>query len=769
MAAVPSRRWTTSTKPTMIVSPKPKLGPLPEPSKPEIPLKPKSQLSPKPVPPVKPKEVLTKPVISPPTSPKPAVPTKPLSPGSSPLKQTPKPNVPLQETLETPDSITTTTNTPTPTVMRRQKDEDLEKREKIRRRYSLAVMTHVTVPQALASSSHDLRKDIEKRGEDIWNTYYRERPGYPTLFPAAPLLPSQLRDKTTPHNEDTESRYRAGSKLHRALAELSEDILVLQGFEFTQQEFGLYMSQSIESEKKDNEIGGGCDFMAISDNYVTIFDVRSLSLDNADASDRFFQNIQESGELKAKVSKLARRIVIKTFRFKMPAVRQFTVFPNVPKSECKKLPQFTTLSDAEQNSLVFSEDIDNFTAWWTAQSKAEKGKKDKEFHVAVQRVKQTFIGIWSMDRNHVSESGLCDLSKILQSVEAQMKGGATIEIEEIVSAVNELAGKGSTPEVNGRETHPLLHGVKPVFHLVTRNVGPDSTAFTSTFNNILERETRNLADVDPSKITLVNLNDVNSSGCDTLNKIVCKHADDSKVGTVSYEDALKSDWTAMVCILDLTAACRLSAMKAGSYVDLDTVLLRLKNILSKVKIYFSLVLVVGASEVQGDQSFAEFGNETINKDNRAYFQRTKKGLSDLIQTLVPRSCVNVYDTSLSSTPARLTWPDIKKKLDSLLVFPNKKINKEAIISVTLQIANIENHVLSIASKVNTQKSATKNWIDKLGPGCRNDDLKRVSNTIDKLQEGISEMMELHGKLTTQLCELSRSYQEVYQDVQANID
>ena len=105
----------------------------------------------------------------------------------------------------------------------------------------------------------------------------------------------------------------------------------------------------------------------------------------------------------------------------------------------------------------------------------------------------------------------------------------------------------------------------------------------------------------------------------------------------------------------------------------------------------------------------------------------------------------------------------------MLVFPDKKINKEAIISISNQINTIDNHVLSIASKVNTQKSATKNWVNKLGPGCRNDELKRVKNTIDKLQEGISEMMEIHGKLTTQLRDLSQLYQEVYEEVEVNID
>ena len=616
-----------------------------------------------------------------------------------------------------------------------------------------------------------MRKDIEKKGEEIWNTYCKDKTGYPTLFPALPLLPSQLRDKITVYKEDTESRYKAGAALHRALGELSEDILVLQGFEFTQQEFGLYMSQSVDKDKKDSEIGGGCDFMAISDNNVTIFDVRSLDLDSAGAGDLFLKNFQESVEQRAKVSKLALRIVIKTFRFKMPAVRQYTVFPNVSKSECEKLPQFAALSDTEKSGLVFSDDIDNFTTWWASQAKPDKGKKDKEFHIAVQRVKQTFIGIWSMDRNHVSDSELCDLSKSLLSVEALIEGGATIEINEIVAAVDKLTSKGSRPGVNGGGTHQYIHGVKPVLHLVTRNVGPDSTLFTSTFNNILETERSNLALVDPSRIALVSLNDVPSNGCDILNKLLSEHAADSKLGSVSYEGALKTDWTAMICVLDLTSACRLSAMKAGNYLDIEKILLQLKDVISKVKVYFSLILVVGASEVQGDPKFAEFGNETINKTNRAYFQKTKKSLGDLIQALVPVSCVKYHDTTLASSSAavRLTWQDIKKKLDTLLVFPNKKINKDAIISVTQQITNIENHVLSIASKVNTQKSATKSWLDKLGPGCRNDELKRVTNTIDRLQEGISEMIELHGKLTTQLCDLSRTYQDIYQDVQANID
>ena len=607
-----------------------------------------------------------------------------------------------------------------------------------------------------------MRRDIERKGEEIWKTYCRNPPGYPTLFPPVPQLPSKLRDKLTDDKEDVMLRYQGEAAVHRALANISEDLVVLQGFEFTHQEFGLYMSQARDSDKADKEIEGGCDFMAISDNHVSILDVRSLGLNGDGAGDVFLKNFKESVELRAKVSKLALRIIIKTFRFKMPTVRQYTVFPNILRSDCEKIPQFTALSDSEKSSLLFSDDLDNFTTWWAHQNKVEKGKKDNEFHLALQRVKQTLIGIWSMDRDSVSDTGDCGLGNSLISLEASMKGGKTVEIDECMLAINRPSNKVTGAKANGGKAHDRLYGVRPVLHLVTRKIGHETVPLATLLSSILETETRNLADLDPATTAIVILNG-DENFCSLL---------DSNASIKKYEEVVAATWTAITCIVDLSEVFRLSAMKAGQYLDLDALLVRLKSVLETGTSYFSVVVIVGATEVQGDKDFIEFGSETINKTNRQYFQKGKTALCNLVEAMVSQSCVKFYDTvksSNSSDCVRLSWSEIKKKLDTMLVFPDKKINKEAIISISNQINTIDNHVLSIASKVNTQKSATKNWVNKLGPGCRNDELKRVKNTIDKLQEGISEMMEIHGKLTTQLRDLSQLYQEVYEEVEVNID
>ena len=545
--------------------------------------------------------------------------------------------------------------------------------------------------------------------------------------------------------------------MYRALANLPEDLVVLQGFEFTHQEFGLYVNH--ECDKTDTEVEGGCDFVAIGENHVVILDVRSMSLDGDGAGDLFLENFKESAGLRAKVSKLALRIIIKTFRFKMPTIRQFTVFPNISKSECEKLPQFATLSDTEKGNLLFSNEL---TTWWVSQNKADKVKKDKEFHVALQRVKQTLIGIWSMDRENVSGTGNCGLGKNLTRVESLLDGRKTVEIVDFVSVVSKLSNKDHSSEVNGGDNH--LYGVKPVLHLLTRRIGHETVPLTTLISNILDTEIANLADVDPATTAIVDVNtDSSSSLLESLG---------SMSAIKSYDEVVASDWTAVTCVVDLSEVLRLSAMKAGQCQDLDTILVRMNSVFARVKSYLSVILIVGATEVMGDEHFDEFGKETLNKINRAYFLKTKATLSNLVQALVSQSCVKYYNTTSSSSSSncvQLSWTEIKKKLDSMFVFPEQRINKQVVILITTQIATVENHVLSIASKINTQKSATKNWIDKLGPGCRNDDLKRIKNTIDKLQEGISEMHELHGKLTTQLCDLSRMYQEVYEDVEANID
>ncbi|XP_063682050.1 uncharacterized protein LOC134816927 isoform X1 [Bolinopsis microptera] len=454
----------------------------------------------------------------------------------------------------------------------------------------------------------------------------------------------------------------------------------------------------------------------------------------------------------------------------MPTIRQFTVFPNISKSECEKLPQFATLSDAEKGNLLFSNEL---TTWWASQNKADKVKikKDKEFHVALQRVKQTLIGIWSMDRENVSGTGNCGLGKNLTRVEALLDGRKTVEIEDFVSAISKLSNKDHSSELNGGDEvdggddhQNIMYGVKPVLHLVTRRVGHETVPLTTLISNILETDITNLADVDPATTAIV---DVNTNSSSSLLASL-----ESMSAIKGYDEVVASDWTAVTCVVDLSEVLRLSAMKAGQCQDLDTILVRMNSVFARVKSYLSVILIVGATEVMGDEQFDEFGKETLNKINRAYFLKTKTTLSNLVQAQVSQSCVKYYNTASSSSSSdcvQLPWAEIKKKLDSMFIFPEQRINKQVVILITTQIATVENHVLSIASKINTQKSATKNWIDKLGPGCRNDDLKRIKNTIDKLQEGIFEMHELHGKLTTQLCDLSRMYQEVYEDVEANID
>jgi hypothetical protein len=434
------------------------------------------------------------------------------------------------------------------------------------------------------------------------------------------------------------------------------------------------------------------------------------------------------------------------------------------------MPQFAGLSDSEKSSLIFSDDLENFSTWWSNQSKSDKGKKDNEFHLAIQRVKQTLIGIWSMDRDNVSDTDSCGLGKNLKSVETLTNGRKTVEIDDLISAVDKLSNKGHSPKMNGDDGSERLHGVKPFVHSITRRVGHDTTPLTALLNDILETEVRELAEVDPSKTAIVCLNTCTSSS--SFLESVLAERPDSKSVVKSYQDVVAADWTAIICFVDLSEVLRLSAMRDGYCQDMDAMILELRAVLARVTTYFSLVLILGATEVQGDENFGQFGKETINKTNRAYFFKTKSSLSALIQALVSRSCVKYYDMATATnktTCVPLPWLEIRKKLDSLFVFPDKKINIDKVVSATELVTTLENHVLSMASKVNTQKSATKNWIDKLGPGCRNDELKRVKNTIDKLQVGISEMLELHGKLATQLCDLSKLYQEVYDDVEANLD
>lgn len=493
---------------------------------------------------------------------------------------------------------------------------------------------------------------------------------------------------------------------------------------------------SQQGDKGDGELEGGCDFMVIGYDNVILVDVISERIE-----DGMVDVLEKSRSLRTRCAKLILRICIRNLKFKMPKVQQLLVFSNVSKSAES---QIKNLVDCSNLNLMFEEDLKDFAGCWKNMFKTTVVvglSPGADVEVSYNKLKQTMIGIWSMD-NKQDSTDIENLNRLLGTDQ-------TVQCDGLKRAVTRMI----SPDINGEmspQNHRLqLHGPLPTLDVICeRHKKPGTSNISGMLGNMLAERLKS------GDHCLVNL-------CgESLSQFT------ESMETVSQLISLPGPIKHVTCLIDLSQTLKFSTLRTTTArLDREVFLSNLLGVVNKTKIRCSLILTLSASETPGSEGYQDFGLETFNQANRAYFNKTKTLFRELIESLVPVCKLNWYDCD-NDKDSRVS-KGLLDKLNAMFVFPDKQINRETISMITQEIQSTEKNILHMASKINGHKSAAKSW-GSLG-NCHNDDLKGVKNSVERLQGDLEDLLEVHARLGQQIGRIKDLYGVVHGEVEANIE
>ena len=209
-------------------------------------------------------------------------------------------------------------------------------------------------------------------GKDIFDTYCSAEDKRPTMFPRVPqhnyidLFPDQP-ESSFENDRNQQLNYEAEVKVYRALETLDKNIIVLSSFQYTH--FQNHLGDLSHDKKKCQKckkmaanIEGECDFVVIAPNCFVIIEVKNMGHIGPGITDKDQQfqalanTFKKSLQQRQKMAELIKRFS----NSKHLTVLQFTAYPNFEK----RFKNDFQLSGNQKSTIIFKEDIDDFSKWW---------------------------------------------------------------------------------------------------------------------------------------------------------------------------------------------------------------------------------------------------------------------------------------------------------------------------------------------------------------------------------------------------------------------
>ena len=291
--------------------------------------------------------------------------------------------------------------------------------------------------------SPGLRKEtIENIGRKILEKYFQNKDDTCKPMMVPPIPDSTFIDKLP---EDVVLRgqdgYEEEVKVFRCFEEIKRPFTVLHQLEYTHQQYSVFR-QSHQCHQNNCKRGmevhpchhadknrdGETDFVVLGEYFVAVFEVKGLSVPKYETC---------SSELTSKCSvrrngissSVQNRNAVKFEACRDDALRQRNRIVDLVKSVDSTLDvyQFTIFSNINQDevdeqylsdkTLLFSGDLNNFTAWFETNIPPQVGEED----VNMMAVKCCLIGLWCIDSDNKWKDTTCSLSYCINDVNDKLK------------------------------------------------------------------------------------------------------------------------------------------------------------------------------------------------------------------------------------------------------------------------------------------------------------------------------------------------------------
>ena len=272
-----------------------------------------------------------------------------------------------------------------------------------------------------------ITRDIIERkiGEKITNSKIFSKPANsgPIMIPPIPdskfigTLPEGDLEGPNLQEKQHQDAYEAEVKLYRSLEELKKNYVVIHQLKFTHEQYSVFVKEHncnkklCERGEKDHpchkqlrQIEGECDFVVVGANFVVIFEVKALTLQNADVDKVKFVGCCESALLQRKRMKDLVKSIDRTV-----VTFEFTVFPNISINDVEE----RYLND---ETIIFSEDLQYITSIVASCEEFSRFLVPIKFYFRG-GLCRCLTGLWCIDQENKWDLISCELTKCIKDID----------------------------------------------------------------------------------------------------------------------------------------------------------------------------------------------------------------------------------------------------------------------------------------------------------------------------------------------------------------
>ena len=328
-----------------------------------------------------------------------------------------------------------------------------------------------------------LRKRIEESiGRQLLKKYYQQRDGYSGAFMMPPIPDCRFIDKL-PENIELEGQtaaekgnqdgYEAEVKVYRYLEEVKSNVVVLHQVLYTHDQYAAFLLNhnctkknckqpgDKNKRKKGSEVHpchqtgtnleGETDFVVIGDNFVTVFEVKGLSVTTKYETSSTISESSSKYSIRRDGMPLQRKNAVKFEACCEDAVRQrnrmveliksidpfvmvydFTIFSNISKEEVDERYR-------SDKTLLFSEDIVDFNRMI---DDFEKNSPINKARKSGNRLKHSLLGLWCIDQGNNWKDTACSLPQCIMDTNEKLRRALVTRKSVDEAKTKESARKG---------------------------------------------------------------------------------------------------------------------------------------------------------------------------------------------------------------------------------------------------------------------------------------------------------------------------------------
>ena len=277
----------------------------------------------------------------------------------------------------------------------------------------------------------DLIQRIKDAGKLIQQRFRENIPNMPLMLPPIPncskfidKFPEEGCSKENEEDRRKQEAYEAEVKVYRALERLKEDIVVLHGFSYTNQQLRLFDKDHKFKEDKPCKEAGECDFVVITKETILIIEVSDVRINDEISSNKRIKTAFNRKKKQAgRTEKLIKQIKQMVGNKDGVTIKWYCAFLSLrTETAAREFQDEQKFNIIFSDSFGFTEHSDhhqcNFQKWWKENVDNKTAMKNSDEIVDVGNI---LVGLWNIDPQNNIDLERCSLGSNIMMVDSLLR------------------------------------------------------------------------------------------------------------------------------------------------------------------------------------------------------------------------------------------------------------------------------------------------------------------------------------------------------------